>query len=415
MLRRAFLVLFGTLALAACTSGGRYGPAGAGPTMLGGPTAGAPIRSDHRVAILLPLSGPRADIGHAMLQAAQLALPAPDSPPLSPKDTRGTPDGAAAAAQQAVAEGVGMIIGPLTSAETAAVAPIARSAGVPVLAFTNDPAQAQPGVWTLGITPGQQVRRLLAAAQAQGKTQFAALLPDTEFGHAMGDALTRATAAAGLPTPDIRTHAKGMAAINAATRDLSGYANRRGPIEAKIKAARALNTSEGRREAQELARSPIPPPPFNALLLADTGEELAEIGALLPYYDIDRGAVQVIGPAIWASPASGSGSMTGAWYAAPDPAARAGLEQGYMAKYATQPSPLADLAFDAASIARVVASQGPYSVGALSQPAGFLGVDGWIGLLPDGQVRRGLAVFRIERGGPTMIEPAPQSAGGAGS
>ncbi|MBN8903478.1 MAG: penicillin-binding protein activator [Rhodospirillales bacterium] len=415
MLRRAFLVLFGTLALAACGSGGSYGPAGTGPTVLGTPAANASAHGGSRVAILLPLSGPRADIGQAMLQAAQLALPAPDSPPLSVKDTRGTPEGAAAAAQQAMAEGVGIILGPLTSAETAAVAPIARNAGVPVLAFTNDPSQAQPGVWTLGITPGQQIRRLLAATQAQGKTQFAALLPDTEFGRAMGDALTRATTAAGLPAPDIRTHAKGMAAINAATRDLSGYANRRGPIDAKIKAARALNTPEGRREAQELARSSIPPAPFNALLLADTGEELAEVAALLPYYDIDRGAVQVIGPAIWASPASGSGAMTGAWYAAPDPAARSGLEQGYAAKFNTQPSPLADLAFDAASIARVVAGQGGYSIGALSQPAGFLGVDGWIGLLPDGQVRRGLAVFRVERGGPTMIEPAPQSAGAAGT
>ncbi|MBN8898914.1 MAG: penicillin-binding protein activator, partial [Rhodospirillales bacterium] len=166
MLRRAFLVLFGTLALAACGSGGSYGPAGTGPTVLGTPAANASAHGGSRVAILLPLSGPRADLGQAMLQAAQLALPAPDSPPLSVKDTRGTPEGAAAAAQQAMAEGVGIILGPLTSAETAAVAPIARNAGVPVLAFTNDPSQAQPGVWTLGITPGQQIRRLLAATQA---------------------------------------------------------------------------------------------------------------------------------------------------------------------------------------------------------------------------------------------------------
>ena len=139
-----------------------------------------------RVAILLPLSGPRADIGQAMLHAAQLALDGPGAPPLDVKDTGGTPDGAAAAAQAAIAEGAGLILGPLTSPETAAVAPVARAANVAVLAFTNDPSQAQPGVWTLGITPGQQVRRLVAAAQAQGKSQFAALLPDTDFGHAMG-------------------------------------------------------------------------------------------------------------------------------------------------------------------------------------------------------------------------------------
>jgi len=106
--------------------------------------------------------------------------------------------------------------------------------------------------------------------------------------------------------------------------------------------------------------------------------------------------------------------VDGAWYAAPDPAARAGLEQSYSAKYGAAPPALADLAFDAASIARVLGASGGYSVSALAQPAGFIGADGWLALLPDGQVRRGLAVFRVERGGPEMIEPAPQSALGTG-
>jgi branched-chain amino acid transport system substrate-binding protein len=411
MLRRAFGLLVGTLALASCGGGYGFGPTGYGgaPVPLGAVQPGVAGGGGQRVAILLPLSGARADIGQAMLHAAQLALDAPGAPPLDAKDTGGTPQGAAAAAQAAIAQGDGLILGPLTSPETAAVAPVARSAGVSVLAFTNDPSQAQPGVWTLGITPGQQVRRLVAAAQAQGKTQFAGLLPDTDFGHVMGQALMQATAGNGLPAPDVRFYQRGMAGINAATRDLSNYANRRGPIDAQIRAARAQGTPEGRRQAQELARTAIPPPSFNALLLADTGEALAEIAAVLPYYDVDRSAVKIMGPALWASSSSGSGQLPGAWYAAPDPGSRGSFEQAYTAKFGGPPSPVADLAFDAASIARVLAGRGNYSAGALSQPAGFSGVDGWFALLPDGQVRRALAVFAIERGGPQMVEPAPQS------
>ena len=90
------------------------------------------------------------------------------------------------------------------------------------------------------------------------------------------------------------------------------------------------------------------------------------------------------------------------------------MEQAYAAKYSTPP-PLADLAYDAASIARVLATQGGYTIGALTQPNGFAGVDGWFVLQPDGQVRRGLAVFQLERGGPQMVEPAPQSAGSPGT
>jgi branched-chain amino acid transport system substrate-binding protein len=163
-----------------------------------------------------------------------------------------------------------------------------------------------------------------------------------------------------------------------------------------------------------LAKSSIPPPSFNTLLLADTGEALAEIATLLPYYDIDPPAVQIIGPALWASPSSGSGQFRGAWYAAPDPAARGNFEQAFAAKYGGGPAPLADLAYDAASIAHVLAARG-FSVGALTQPAGFVGADGWFALLADGQVRRALAVFAIDRGGPQMVEPAPQSGNAPGA
>jgi branched-chain amino acid transport system substrate-binding protein len=380
------------------------------PLAGGQPAAGA---ASQRVAILLPLSGAHADIGQAMLHAAQLAMDAPGAPALDAKDTGGTPDGAAAAARSAITDGVGLILGPLTSPETAAVAPVVRSANVAVLAFTNDSSQAKPGVWTLGITPGQQVRRLVAAAQGQGKTQFAGLLPDTDFGRAMGQALSQATASSGLPEPNIRYYSRGMAGINSAARDLSGYANRRGPIDAEIRKARELGTPEGRRQAQELAKAAIPPPSFNALLLADTRESLTEIAAILPYYDVDRSAVLIMGPALWASPSSGSGQMPGAWYAAPDPAARSSFEQAYAAKYGAPPLSGAELAFDAASVARVLAGRG-YSAGALSQPAGFVGADGWFALLADGQVRRALAVFVIQRGGPQMVEPAPQSGNAPG-
>lgn len=416
------MLLLGTVALAGCGGGG-YGPGGDGygglPVPLSGGSPGAPGGagpSGQRTAILLPLSGPHADIGQSMLRAAQLALDAPGAPPLDEKDTGGTPDGAAAAARAAIADGAGLILGPLTSPETAAVAPIARTANVAVLAFTNDPSQAQPGVWTLGITPGQQVRRLVAAAQGQGKSQFAALLPDTEFGHAMGDALAQATSADGMAPPNVRFHVPGMASINATTRDLSDYANRGGPIYAQIKAARESGTPEGRKQAAELAKAAVVPPPnFNVLLLGDTGESLAELASVLPYYDVDRSQVQIIGPSLWAAPSSGSGQMSGAWYAAPDPAVRAAFDQAYSAKYGSPAGPLAELAFDAASIARVLGSRGDFSMGALTQSAGFLGTDGWFALLSDGQVRRALAVFVLQRGGPQMLEPAPQSGNVSGT
>ena len=388
-------------------------PLGLSPSASGGALGnrgtGAPV------ALLAPLTGANAERGQVLQQAAELALAEPGSPPLDVRDTGSTPAGAAAAAQAALAHGDRLILGPLTAGETAAVAGPARAAGVPVLAFTNDASVAQPGVWTLGITPAQQVRRLVGAVTAQGKNRIAALLPPDAFGQAMAAALRRAAADASLPPPEIHIHDGTNAGIQRTLRDLSGYATRRGPIDAKIKEARAKHTAEGRQEAAELAKTPIPPPPFDVLLMADTGEKLAWAASFLGYYDVEAPAVQIVGPALWANPVMrGGAGLNGAWYAAPDPNVRATFAADYESRFGGQPSQLADFAYDAGAIARVLAVTDGYSAAALTRSQGFSGVDGVFGLAPDGTVRRGLAVFAIHHGGPSVVEPAPTGLGGPG-
>jgi ABC-type branched-subunit amino acid transport system substrate-binding protein len=399
-----------SLALAGCTSGKpeyAYVPP---PTPISRPTPAPALRPmlGTRLALLAPITGPNAERGTALVQAVRLALDAPSAPPLDVIDTHGTPDGAASAAAQAIAQGAGLILGPLTAPETAAAATAAASGAVPILAFTSDETQAKPGVWVLGLTPSQQVRRLVLAATSQSKTHFAALLPNSEYGRVIGDAL-RANVT--TSTPDIRSvDDSNIKAADATVKDISGYATRRGPIDAKLREAINKHNAEGRKEAAELRRSEIPPPPFDALLLASTGEGLDVVTSLLPYYDIDPPAVRVMGPALWANPAArGTGNLTGAWYAAPDPSARSDFNTRYTAKFGTPAPGLADLAYDAASIARVLAANGGFSVAGLTRPEGYAGVDGVLGLLPDGHVRRGLALFEIQRGGPQMIEPAPDT------
>ncbi len=245
---------------------------------------------------------------------------------------------------------------------------------------------------------------------AEGKTRFGAVLPQTEFGQAMGAALTRATADAGAPGPDIHFHDPGDAAIAQTMRDASDYANRRGPLDAQIRAARAQHDAAGRQRAVELSRQGVPPAPFDALLLADTGGQLAWLSTFIPYYDVGPPGVRVLGPALWASPAARSGAtLDGAWYAAPDPATRANFDQAYIAKYGAPAPGLADLAYDAGSIAATLLASGGFSQAALCRPGGFPGVDGMLALSPDGSVRRGLAVFEVHGAGANLVAPAPAS------
>jgi ABC-type branched-subunit amino acid transport system substrate-binding protein len=361
--------------------------------------------------LLLPLSGPLAPVGQAMENAAKLAFPANSAPSLDIRDTSGTPAGAAAAAQAGIAAGDGIILGPLTAVETQAVAPLAQKAGVNMLTFSNDPTLAQPGVWPLGITPGQQVRRVLQAAADAGRTQLAALLPDSDFGHSLATAISADTAALSEPAPQITFYPPDFNGLNRTVERLSDFANRGQGLEDEIKAAQDLGTAAGRLRAHELQHQPIPPPSFNALFIGATdGDTLAELANFLPYYDVNPPQVQYLGPAIWSNIAPQMANQSvfrGALYAAPDPAAAAAFDAKYQTAYGSAPPAIADVAFDAAALAKMAAASGGYTSSVLTAPGGFTGTDGVLVLQSDGHVRRGLAVFKIAPGAPVITSAAP--------
>lgn len=406
MRRRKFVQAWTLLAalggLAACvadTGGAGYGR----PAVAGVAPASPP---GQRVTILLPLTGSTAEIGQAMLRAAQLSLDQPGAPPLDARDTKGTPAGAADAAKLAIAAGTGMLLGPLTAGETASVAPLAKAAGIPVLAFTSDASLAQPGVWALGITPAQQVRRLMLAVQAEGRSRVAAVLPSNAFGDAMASGVAATAGAAGFAAPSVLRYGNGFAALNATLKKVSDYDARRSAADQQ--AAPAPDDADTRRRPKG-SGLPLPPPPIDALLLGTAGEQLGQALPLLTYYGIGPEQVRILGPALWGRNAARLSALSGAWYAAPDPAQRAPFEQAYAAKYNAPPRELASLAYDAAAVARIASDNGGFAPGALTRPEGFTGADGLLGLQPDGQTRRGLAIFEIDHGGSHVVQPAPQS------
>jgi ABC-type branched-subunit amino acid transport system substrate-binding protein len=328
-----------------------------------------------RAAMLLPLTGPQAALGQAMLNAGYMALfdESQSGVELAPRDTGGTPAGAREAARAAIADGARILVGPLTSAEVAAVAEPARAAGVPVLAFTNDQQRAGAGVWVLGITPRQQVRRVVAAAAAQGAQRFALGAPDNDFGRALADALRGATNDLGLPPPSIALHPANSDPAMAA----SG---------ARISGSRADAVLIG--EAGDRARR------FAATWVAE-----AQSGGPVP---------RLLGTALWLND-TGLGrepALEGAWFAGPDGQARARFELRYRDAFREAPPRVAATAYDAAAIATRSLRSGALP----GQVAGdgFSGADGPLRLLPDGQTLRGLAVYAVSPGGePQVVERAP--------
>ncbi|MDE1896712.1 MAG: penicillin-binding protein activator [Rhodospirillales bacterium] len=370
-------------------------------------------KTSGNVLLLVPLSGRLAPVGQVLANAAKLAFPPGSMPGLDIRDTGGTPAGAVSAAQAGLAAGDGIILGPLTAGETQAVAPVAQQAGVNVLAFTNDSAVSAPGVWALGITPAQQVARVAQAAADAGHTQLAGLVPDTDFGHSLAQALQQEAASLSEPPPQIVFYDQGFSSVNDAVKNISDWDGRGAALMAQIKQAKDENTEAGLEKARELRRQQVAPPSFNALFIGATdGDTLAELANFLPYYDVSAPQVQLMGPAMWAPLATAMASQSallGAIYAAPDPAAATSFQAKYSAAYGSTPPGIADIAFDAAALAKLAASSGGYTAQVLTAPSGFTGTDGLIVLQPDGTVKRGLAVFSIAPGQPSISSPAPAS------
>ena len=351
----AFGLLASGLLLSACGQTMPEGP----PPMLGtvAPPAAQP-QGPRRLALLLPLSGPNAGVAAAMQQAAELAASTPGAPPLDIRDTGGDPGRAAEAARAAIAAGDPVILGPLTAEETQAVGSVAVPAGIPVLSFSSDPSVAAPGVWIFGVTPAQQMRRLVAAARGEGRQRLAALLPDGPFGDALQSAVVDAASQAGFDPPNIQRGSGGGTDI--ALKTLTDYESRRSELDNRIKAMRDSTDPDSRQQAAVLAAQPVQPPPFDTLLLAARGDELRRLSELLPHYDVVAPQVRLLGPSFWAAGASRLHHLAGAWYAVPDPSQRDGFVAAFQGKYGAPPMPIADIAFDTTLIGKSLAQDNDF-------------------------------------------------------
>ena len=398
--RLAALVLAG--ALAACGNSGAPAPVVnplANPQMKPAPVTpvtatpmAAPGKETVKVALLLPLSGPNADLGKAMLEAAQLALftTGSDKLTLIPRDTTGNAGGAADAAKSVIADGAKLILGPLIADEVDAVKPIAQAANVNVIAFSTKTEIAGGNVFLMGFLPRQEVVREVSYARGQGLGRFAALAPNTPYGHLMGDAFK-----------DIASTGGSMARIE--------YFDPRAPdVTASIK--RLLPASAA---AKPGAVGDAAGMPFDALLLPEGGDQLKAIATQLKAAGIDSTHTRFLGSGLWDDPSIvNDPDLTGGWFAASPPDVRNDFEHRYENAYHHPPPRLASLAFDAAALAAVLAkSDGtdPFSAQAIQNPSGFTGVDGLFRFGPDGLVQRGLAVLEVDPGGDKVVSPAPQS------
>ena len=366
--RRAFLwsIAATTLLLAGCQTGMR-GPA---PGPIEPPIV--PIDTERNmVAVIVPLTGEDGLVGTSISNAARLALA--DTGDKSLRITvydSAAPGGAAGATQRAIAEGNRLILGPLLADDVRAAAPVARRAGVPVIAFSNDDGVAGDGVFVMGFTPDQSINRVIAHARAKGATRFGALVPTGLYGQRATQAMLGALRKSGGQLVAIETFIRTPAAATAAARRL----NAKGSAE--------------------------------VVLIGDAGR-IASVAA--PALKVGS---RLLGTELWATDKTlgRTAALRGAWYAAAPNLQFDRLTIRYRARYGKTPFRLASLGYDAVLLvvrsARNWPIGRPFPARSLIDKDGFSGVDGNFRFGRDGVAERLLEVRQVTATGASVVSPA---------
>jgi len=252
-----------------------------------------------------------------------------------------------------------------------------------VIALSSNRKVAGNGVYLLSFVAGSDVPRMIAYAVSKGKTRFAALFPQNDYGRLAEQAFQRAV------------------------QDNHGQV-----VMTKTFPADANGMLPPVKEMSVLAKKNAPPQ-IDAIFIPAGGDTLPSLAPLFPYYEMDTKAVKLMGLSGWDYPGVGKEpALLGGWYAAPDPKGWQDFTRRYVETYGDTPPRLASLAYDAVSLAISLSANPPerrFVPTELTRASGFQGVDGLFRFRPDGTAERGFAIIEVQKYGNQLIEPAPTS------
>jgi ABC-type branched-subunit amino acid transport system substrate-binding protein len=335
-----------------------------------------PADGKHHVALLVPLTGPDADVGRALANATAVALIDTGNTTITVQ-TYDTALGAAGAAQRALADGSKLILGPLRGDNVVAVAEIAQTRNVPIISFSNDIGVAGRNAFLLGHLPDQSISRTVRFAKSRGLNRFGAIVPKTVYGQRASSDFTRAVKNAGGTLVSIQEIDGSTASIDAATRRLE---------------------SAGQ---------------VDAVMVADTGRSAMAIVPSIRSHGMKN--AKILGTELWNidSTLAGNAAMRGAWFSSVSDGYFRTFAAKYRTRYGNTPLRLASLGYDSILLTMRVAPKWKlgttFPINQLTDKDGFIGIDGAFRFTADGMSERMLEVQEIQKGKFVTIDAAPQT------
>ena len=152
-------------------------------------------------------------------------------------------------------------------------------------------------------------------------------------------------------------------------------------------------------------------PGFDAVLIPEYGSKLKSIISMFGYYDVYAPEVKFLGTSIWESSRLNKESMIiNSWYPTLSRYQSAYFSNKYSKLYGERPNSLYSFAYDAVALSSALSkSQNSDDINyAITNPDGYIGINGAFRLFANGSNQHSLDIMEIRANGDAVVDSAPK-------
>ncbi len=358
-----------------------------------------------QIALFFPFSGKNRELAWHLFNASVLSLFENDlnhNIELVLIDSKDSPHETEKAFKEIIDRKIKIVIGPIFSQSAEAIEKEAKTSGITVISFSNNPnligkINNHGGIFLAGLTLESQINQLVNYAIEHDKTNFAIIAPQNQFGILSAETLKTIvldqdgnfiiSELYNQNDKDIeRATEKAVNSFSISSKLAEGGGNK-------------LNKKTVIKESDRLYTQVI--------MVPESGKNLFKIAQFVKKYNTSERPIQLIGTNQWDDIATANNAdLSGAWFTSPESSKFHNFEQTYYKTYKRFPPRISSIAYDLVAAISTVAEAKKGHVPTVTDLTnyenplknGFDGVDGLFRFLPNGLVQRNLAILEVRNG-----------------
>ena len=264
--------------------------------------SGQEPNKDLVVGLLLPLTGKFSKLGNRLVNSVRLFYENNNLDVIfKVYDTKGVPKGADRALKQGIDDNVKYFLGPVFSNETHALKRFAKKNNVSIFSLSNDKTNESKNIFISGMSIENELSCILNNIKQNNGKNVGIIHDNSMYGKLVEKNMKKFS----LDDDEVLfsfLEKSDLINLDDEIRKFSGYEEGVRLLRKEIEDLNNLDINEtdlAKRLAELEKEETFGDKPFDSLIIAQSGNSLIEILALLAFYDIDASNVNIYGTNVW--------------------------------------------------------------------------------------------------------------------